>query len=313
MSSFSGPWVRLFSLDGMTSRPVERLVLRDAGRARVSVVGGVARMIALRGNELVLVEAREDDAREVGFSEVFHGTRMVVRRPTWNGMDVIITGVATAGIVGPLRLGGETVSWSSVSPEWRVVQITSEAATGFTEMFYRSATGANHVTRRDAAGAPIGSTQGVVLAEVGFEAPFFDVGNATAFGWLDADGGDQPIVVAGFATDDDGYRLKLQRFREDGAPGAGFSSPLGGTPRDVDLSTEPVPPLASSYGVVAASRGGAPLFHGGASAFVGGAQELPFAGCAQVSIAAGPCGYVIACLDDDSRVQLALAVAPSAS
>jgi hypothetical protein len=85
---------------------------------------------------------------------------------------------------------------------------------------------------------------------------------------------------------------------------------MRGEPADVDLSTVAVPPHAHGYGMVAASRDGTAIFHGANQDFVGDASPLPLS-CdgAQVAVAAGPCGYVVACVAGGA-IELALAIPP---
>jgi hypothetical protein len=131
-----------------------------------------------------------------------------------------------------------------------------------------------------------------------------------AFGWLDDDGSGQPLVLAGFSIEDGRLRAVLRRFRTDGAAAGGFSAPLDGMPGDVDLTTIAPPGHRHGYGMVAATLGGGAIFHGAGQDFVGDARAVP-APCEgeHVSIAAGPCGYVIACVAG-GHVQLSLAVPP---
>src|SRR5262245_49675067 len=259
-----------------------------ANRGRVSVIDGTARMIAFDDTQIraILVEARGGEARELGRTAIDHGSRLVPERPVWNGTDVIVAG--STGFLGPLTLGAESVSWVTPPLGGAPLRIAAQVDTGITELVHRTLTG--HVLRSfDRDGAARAPSEGVALA-------LPDIWGAAAFGWLDGDGAGQPIVIAGVTRVADGsFLLVLQRFRPDGTTEAGFSAPIAWS-GDIDLTTVPAPPHAHGYGVVAAPFPNHTLFHGAGQDFVGDASELPFSDCGAASIAAGPCGYVIACL-----------------
>lgn len=292
--------LHLYRLDGADAVAREVYTIDVLGGARVSVIDGVARMVAFDGSEFVVIEARADVARELGRTTIYHGTRMVPDRPAWNGTAIILAGLT--GFIGPLRFGAESLSWPWLDVEGYATLVAAQAETGLSEVVYRRSltTMALHTFDRD--GTPRGPTSGVALVTSEFWV-------GPAFGWLDGDDTGQPIVLAGIVQVDGIYRALLQRFRADGTPGSGFSAPIESGWGQVDSTTVPVPPHAHGYGMLAAPFPGPALFHGAGQDFVGDATELPFS-CGAASIAAGPCGYVIACLTTEGALELALAIPP---
>jgi hypothetical protein len=296
-----GSGVHLYFLDGASAGAREIHVIAEARRGRVTVENGIAHLIGFVGDEVVLVEARAESAVEVGRSRIAHGTRLEPVRPVTNGSDVVVGG---SNFFGPLRLGEESTSWIGPT-DGSPVGVAAQPETGITELL-RSRPGGMTVQSFDRAGSALSDP--VML-------DFPEVWVGPAFGWLDADGTGQPIVVAGASRTEDGsFRVYLQRFRSDGSAAGGFSATAGDAGvGNVDLTTVPVPPHEHGYGMVAGLFPGAPLFHGAGQDFVGDGAELPVE-CSSPSIAAGRCGYVIACAArsaDAGAIELVLAVPPA--
>lgn len=295
--------VSLHALDPSARTATEVFVLERGDLPRVSVVAGVARMTAdLAETDTVLVEVREGVAREVGHTEIFRGAPSQMSAPAWNGRDVVMAGSDGFELfLGAFLPGTTSVAWRNFGPA-RDVHVVAQPETGITELLYRAGDDSLRVESFGIDGAALWPPGGVALEDVGFIGP-------VDFGWLDADGTGQPHVVAGFASGPDGVRATLRRFRVDGRAAGGFSAPPSRT-GGVALTTVPPPGHRHGYGMVASARGGATIFHGAGEDFVGDARPVPLP-CDgdHVSIAAGPCGYVIACLGA-GRVHTALAVPP---
>lgn len=294
----------LYRLEPAEPRANELATIDGGRNPRVSVTDGVARMIALdsAGWDLTLLEARDGVASELGRSEIFHGSRMVMDRPAWNGTDVIVAGTTGDLFIGPFALGAATPDWSGGRIGDDLAGIAAQPETGTTEVVYRAADLNYRAQTYDPGGGPLGPDGGIALTDR-FE-------RGVAFGWLDGDGGAQPFVLAGFTVVDGTLRAAVQRFRTDGTPAGGFSTPVDGMPGAVDLSTVAVPPHSHGYGMAAAAHGGPAIFHGAGQDFVGDASTLPLSCDATgISVAAGPCGYIVACLAG-GEIELALAIPP---
>lgn len=298
--------VSLVALDPSLRTAREIFVVEDARVPRVSVVAGVARLTAtasLTGDH-VLVEARAGVAREIGRTTIFRGPLLTVCRPAWNGERLVVAGSNGSELfLGAFLPGTTSVAWRSFGPA-SGVEAAAQPATGITELLYRAGDGSLRVETFAADGAVLWPPSGTVLEDIGF------VGRV-AFGWLDADGTDQPLALAGFALGPEGPRPTLRRFRSDGAAAGGFSAPpAGAMPGGVDLTTVAPPGHRHGYGMVAGRLGAGAIFHGAGEDFVGDSRAVPIPCDGEhVSIAAGPCGYVIACIAG-GEVHTALAVPP---
>jgi hypothetical protein len=223
-------------------------------------------------------------------------------RPLWNGRDVIIAGTNLLGaVLVPWSRGGTTPAWfesASVSDA-----LIAGDERGNTHLLTRATPGEVRSMVFDVGGTIVEGP--LVLGDFPFR--------VATFGWSD-DGLGQPWVVAGIGgSGPAGQRLIVSRYRRDGTAGGGFSAPLftASLTGVVDLTTTPPLDHRHGYGVVVATGVDyRAFFHGAGEDFVGDSRELPMAcDASRVSIASGPCGYVIACTQD-GRVAMALAVPP---
>lgn len=270
---------------------------------QVSVEDGVVRALVTndRGRQSLYTATGLGNLDEVAIVPPT-GPLLTYDRPRWNGREVILTGTDARG--------GVVLAWGPgwARPPWFESAGANMARAaidtlGRTHVLMRDADGRGRVTVFDVDGAPLG-------VPVALDPFFF---RAFQLGWSD-DGLGQPWIVAGTSgAGPAGGRLVISRHREDGTMGGGFSAGFGGGAVEgaADLTTVPPPDHRHGYGMVAATRLESPaFFHGAGEGFVGDARELPYP-CdgRRVAIAAGPCGYVIAC-SSDGRVPIFLAVAP---
>lgn len=268
---------------------------------RVAVEGGTARLLAIEapGDSLRLVSIEEGI---VTTSSVLRGPLRTLDRPAWNGSLVVVAAQNGFEVVfGPFTEGRPIATWRSFGPA-ADVHAAVHPTTGESDLFLRDGAGALRVESYARDGTPL-VMGGTTLEDIGFVGPL-------AFGFLD-DGTAQPWVVAGITADVDGPRATLRRFRTDGSAAGGFSAPIrGGMPGGVDLTTTPPRGHRSGYGMVAGVALGGAIFHGAGEDFVGDARTVPIP-CegTDVSIASGPCGYVIACVAG-GVIHTALAIPP---
>jgi hypothetical protein len=288
--------VHLYRVEGAATRELLAIEGGAPFPPRLSVVDGVARMLVL-GERLRVFEARGDEAREIGSTDLDHLSRFEPVRPAWNGTDIIVAGSTENGFGGPVVFGGYSESWlAPTDAGLHYLQLDAQPDTGITEFFHRvfpdfvmRSFDRHGVERADSV-----LTGGIAIAE-------------PVFGWLDG-GVDAPIALAGMVTLDGRRQLAVQRYRVDGSAAELFSARVGFNGRVHDLAAVPVPPHASGYGLVG-ENDLAPFFVGAAQDLAGEVAELPYEACWSLAVAAGPCGYVIACATDGA-VDLALAVPP---
>lgn len=268
---------RLFRLTGADTSARELAAIPSATLGRVVVQAGVARMISLAfaGDftwQLVLVEARGAEADEIGrtsFGNSLEGLELI-----WNGGEVV---VATTSPDSIAPFGG--------SEPWALERAKGLAAPGLVGLTLALMENEVRTFGRD--GRP--TEPPVVLMP-----PFLPEEQGVVFG-VDEGSPDQPFVLAGIGRDGVERRAFVRRYRPDGSAGGGFSAPIEtGFNGATHLSTVAISPHVSGYGMVAGLLPGPAIFHGAGEDFVGDSADLPFE-CDELDIAAGPCGYVIAC------------------
>ena len=281
---------RVFRLSGRDVIAEEVHTSERAVWGRVSVVDGVARVISYRGGtSLWVVEISADGATVSGTTEIQHISRMSMMRPRWNGDEMVVAG--DTGFVGPWRPGDESETWF---PAMGVVGLASDPDSGMTR--FVDASSPPRFYELDRAGRVVQSTE--------LDTP--ELWGNRRFGWTDHR---WPIVIASVTRGEDfAFRVGVQSFAVDGSRRVGFSAPVqaGFGDLDLDLSTVPIRPSTHGYGAVFQDVEEM-IFHGATESFVGDAQHVPGV-CFTPQVAAGPCGYVLACQTEDLTIRLWLAV-----
>lgn len=261
----------------------------DGRVGAMDVTDGVARVLAMDGPTLHRIDG--DVVTTVGATDFFHSSRFERTRPAWNGTHLVVA--SSIGFFGAL-IPGET------SPEWRVLAAAGVALApelGTSNTLLVESTTEVRLQVYDAAG--VAEAPAVALTT---RPPW----GRPVMGALDEDDEAVFALASTHRNEDGTFEVSVERFARDGGLLDEVVLPTDPTPSAIDLSTVPVPPHRAGHGLVVG--GDAPSFHGAAGERVGAMVPMPLA-CRQPTIAAGPCGYVVACGSSEG-LALALAIPP---
>jgi hypothetical protein len=261
----------------------------DGRIGAMDVTDGVGRVLAM--DPVTLYRIDGDVVTSEGTTDFFHSSRFEHNRPAWNGTHLVVA--SPSGFFGALVPGETSATWRELA----VAGVGVAVERGTSNTLLVESTNVVRLQIYDELGVAEGPS-------VELTTPELWVG--PRIGRLD-DGSDAVLALAGIVRRDDGaFEAIVQRHRRDGVLVGELVLPAGEAPGPIDLSSVAVPPYREGHGLV--MGGEVSSFHGVAGDLVGAPIPMPIA-CRRPSIAAGPCGYVVACTSPDG-LEMALAVPP---